>query len=89
MPFINTIIQALGYLEKFKTPLSEERFQKLMEYLAKLSLTKAEKLQVVNMLPKTQVEFYLIVEECEERFTNEQVDKVLTTITDILATVPN
>lgn len=39
---------------------SPEKIAVLMAYLKTLSLTKAEKLQLVNMLPRTPVEFYLV-----------------------------
>lgn len=32
----------------------------LLEFLAKYSLTKAEKLQLLNNLPRSPVDFYLV-----------------------------
>lgn len=79
--------ETLSYLEKKCSEITEERLKKIMEYLADLQLTKAEKLQIINILPKTHVEFYLIVEECEERFASEKIDEILERIDEILERV--
>lgn len=59
-----------------------------MKYLHELKLTKAEKLQIVNLLPRTMVEFYLIVEECEDRFGEEQVEAILAKIEELFPKPP-
>lgn len=46
-----------GHTEYFASPSSLEE---LMAYLKEYALTKAEKLQVVNLLPQSEVEFYLV-----------------------------
>ena len=33
----------------------------LLEYLKDIKLTKAEKLQIINFIPRTQVDFYLVI----------------------------
>jgi len=40
--------------------LSGEKLRELMEYLLQFSLTKAEKLQIINLLPRSPVELYLV-----------------------------
>lgn len=84
--------------------LSAAKTERLMEFLATIKLTKLEKLQMVNMLPETEVVFYLVplhhssfpwslifyayysqvVEECEERFTSEQVRDIIAQIGSIV-----
>jgi DNA-directed RNA polymerase subunit F len=42
--------------------------------LANISFTKAEYMVLLNHLPQSAVEIYLIIEECAERLTDEQVE---------------
>jgi hypothetical protein len=49
----------------------------LLASLQPLGLTRAEVLQVVNLSPCSEVEVHLIVEECEERLSEEQVTQLL------------
>merc|ERR1711892_47814 len=47
-------------------------------------LTKSEKLQLLNLRPKSLVEIHLLVEECEDRLTDEQSHSLLALIVDVL-----
>ncbi|GJJ15522.1 hypothetical protein Clacol_009800 [Clathrus columnatus] len=61
---------------------------KLTRSLRKYSLTKAEKLQIVNLAPVEPVQLYVIVEELEDRLSS-QMDEILGLVQDSLAEVPD
>lgn len=67
---------------------SPAHFGQLMEFLNTLDLMKAEKLQIVNSLPKSMVHLYGLVEECDQRFDEETSQGIIDKI-DSLFPLPN
>ncbi|CCD23964.1 DNA-directed RNA polymerase III subunit RPC17 NDAI_0C03040 [Naumovozyma dairenensis CBS 421] len=66
-----------------KSPLCRMNDAKFSEFVTRLNeyeLFKVEKLQIVNQLPGNMVHLYSIVEECDSRFTNEQIETMLSII---------
>ncbi|KAH9480382.1 DNA-directed RNA polymerase III subunit RPC9 [Psilocybe cubensis] len=72
-------VEAIKYLSADYLPTesqTEEGITTLVKKLAPYSLTKAEKLQIVNLAPTLPVELYVIVEELEDRL-GDQIDEIL------------
>ncbi|KFD49778.1 hypothetical protein M514_09373, partial [Trichuris suis] len=59
------------------TKQTEEGLSKVIEESAQLGLSKNEALQIINLKPKSHLDMQLIVEDCESRLTEEQIDKFL------------
>ncbi|KAG2187950.1 hypothetical protein INT44_000700 [Umbelopsis vinacea] len=62
----------------------ERQVVAFLEEMKKWSLTKAEKLQILNLRPKTPVELHILIEECEERYTGEELDDILEVVMRVL-----
>ncbi|KAJ2804648.1 hypothetical protein H4R20_002426, partial [Coemansia guatemalensis] len=79
------VFEALEYLNN--TPCSSqsaEQVTALKQQLDSLELTKAEVMQIINHRPKSLVELHLIIEECDERFSVEELEHIVETILETL-----
>jgi DNA-directed RNA polymerase subunit F len=75
---VQTIIYEISnYFEKCAVQTTEEKMAHVLEGLKDLKLTKAERLQMINLWPENQIDLHVIIEECEERMSEEQLDAVL------------
>jgi len=59
---------------------SEDTIPDFIHTVEHLSLSKAELLQLVNLRPTTHVELHAVLEECEERYSEDQIAVLLETI---------
>ncbi|OWF39090.1 DNA-directed RNA polymerase III subunit RPC9-like [Mizuhopecten yessoensis] len=73
--------EAVKYLEdKPCKTQSPEIIEQFMKDVQPYKLTKSEKVQLLNQYPSTAVEIQLIVEESEERLTEDQIYELLEVI---------
>ncbi|KAG0230368.1 hypothetical protein BGX31_005865 [Mortierella sp. GBA43] len=63
---------------------SAEQIAALKKALTGYELVKVELLQILNLRPKSRVELFLVIEECEERFSLDDCDKILEIIAETL-----
>jgi len=68
---------------------NEASIARLVKDLAPYGLTKAEKLQIVNLAPTDLVELYVIVEELEDRLSDEKTQEILTLVRRSLSDRPS
>jgi len=76
--------QTIKYLED--TPCKKQNPEKIREFLKAMEpmkLTKAEKLTLLNICPTTPIEIQFIVEESEERLSEEALNKVLQIVANV------
>jgi len=81
-------LEAIQYLSADYQPTRNQTdagISQLVRDLASFSLTKAEKLQVVNLAPSEPVELYVIVEELEDRL-GDHMDEILNVVSRSLST---
>ncbi|XP_059057128.1 DNA-directed RNA polymerase III subunit RPC9 [Achroia grisella] len=63
---------------------SAQSIQNFLEAMKRFKLTKTEKLMMVNTPPRTELEIQLIVQESEERLTDEEVQSIITIVNEFL-----
>ncbi|ORY87486.1 RNA polymerase Rpb4-domain-containing protein [Leucosporidium creatinivorum] len=80
--------ECIKYLEEPVHPLRRQTnasINKLLDELEKLDLTKAERLQILNLAPTTLVALVVCVDDFEERFqTPEEQEHILTLVKEHL-----
>lgn len=80
----NTIVyETLKYLNT--TPSATQNKSKMVPFLkdiAKFKLTAAETMQIINLRPEHPIEVQLVVEECEERLSEEEVLELINIVVE-------
>ncbi|PVU92491.1 hypothetical protein BB561_003798 [Smittium simulii] len=79
--------ELLQYLQDENLKINTQSAVKVGTFLTniqKFKLTKAEKLQLLNLAPEKQVDLYLVIEEPEERFTSEEISELINIVADSL-----
>ncbi|KAI0462587.1 hypothetical protein LJB42_004081 [Komagataella kurtzmanii] len=73
-----------SYLDKsFAQNAQVDSFVELINFLNGFALVKVEKLQMVNLLPRSLVSVYSIIEECDSRFTEDECESMLNKIEEL------
>lgn len=73
--------ETVKYLERTPCGLQDmQNVASFMQAVKSYNLTKAEKLQLLNQRPSSAVEIQLMIEESEERLTEEQIYQLLNLI---------
>lgn len=77
--------QTIRYLEETSCKRqSPERIKDFLKAVESYKLTKCEKLTLLNVCPKTPLEIQLIVEDSEDRLSDEEVESLLQVIANYL-----
>ncbi|KAF7360186.1 RPOL4c domain-containing protein [Mycena venus] len=82
--------EAIQYLSSEYQPTAAqtpEAITQLVKSLEPYGLTKAEKLQIVNLAPQHHIELYVIVEELEDRLA-ERMEEVISHVQESLVLDP-
>lgn len=77
--FATILYESVKYLEDqpCNNIVNDETVEYILNELKQFELTKSEKLELINHLPNSLVELQLLIEENEERFTEEQMSQIL------------
>ncbi|OZJ02200.1 hypothetical protein BZG36_04750 [Bifiguratus adelaidae] len=70
-----------------KTACSTQDARQVQDFLAifkQYPLTKAERLEILNSRPRNIVELVVLIEECEERFGQQDLEGILDKIAQVL-----
>ncbi|KAG6800246.1 DNA-directed RNA polymerase III subunit RPC9 [Apis cerana] len=77
--------QTIRYLENTSCKIqSPEKIKDFLRAMEPFKLTKCEILTLLNVCPKTPLEIQLIVEDSEDRLTDEEVDSLLQVVANYL-----
>lgn len=77
--------QTVKYLENIpSSKQSPEKIGNFLKAVESFKLTKCEKLTLLNLCPKTALEIQLIVEDSEDRLSEEEVVSLLQVIANNL-----
>lgn len=73
------VYETTKYLQDLTRIQDDDTFKDLLIKLKAFNLTKSEKLDIVNHLPTSLVELQLMIEDSEERFSEETMQDILET----------
>jgi DNA-directed RNA polymerase subunit F len=62
---------------------TEENVVIFLQRTKEFDISKVEKLQLLNYRPASLVDLFVILENCEDRFSAEQLDQILETVQEL------
>lgn len=74
-----------------QTPASTQSLESVSAFIEESSvfpITRAERLQAINLRPISAVEVHLVVEDCEERLTAENIESLIEIVEKTLPPPP-
>ncbi|KAL0960957.1 hypothetical protein HGRIS_005957 [Hohenbuehelia grisea] len=81
-------VEAIQYLAGELQPTPQQtpaKIQELLRGLAPYNLTKAEKLQIVNIAPQSAPVLWAIIEEVEDRLNIDQMNEIISLVQNSLS----
>mmetsp|Transcript_38601 Transcript_38601/g.95736 ORF Transcript_38601/g.95736 Transcript_38601/m.95736 type:complete len:122 (+) Transcript_38601:239-604(+) len=80
-----TELQCYEALRKTAAGLqTKARMQSFLKAVKPIALTAAECLNLMNLKPTSDVEVHLLVEDCEERLADDEVNDLLRIVAELL-----
>jgi len=79
-----TTSSTIEYLKS--TPVKDmtpEKAEKYLDLFESYDVTQQEAIHLLNFLPTSEVEIYLLLDDCENRFTDEQREELRAAISEI------
>ncbi|XP_032683888.1 DNA-directed RNA polymerase III subunit RPC9 [Odontomachus brunneus] len=65
------------------TKQNPEKIKKFLQAIESFNLTKCEKLTLLNLCPTTPLEIQLIIEDSEDRLSEQEVEAILQIIANV------
>lgn len=69
-------------------PQDAESIDSFVREIKRFELEKAEVLQLINITPQSLPVLYNVIEECDQRFSNEEMDEILRLVGEYLGFEP-
>eukprot|EP00095_Tigriopus_kingsejongensis_P001069 snap_masked-scaffold631_size122145-processed-gene-0.26 protein:Tk01069 transcript:snap_masked-scaffold631_size122145-processed-gene-0.26-mRNA-1 annotation:"calcitonin gene-related peptide-receptor component protein" len=84
------LLETLAHLEaQACAQHTSEALSDFLEAVKPFGLSESEVLQLANQVPSSDVELHLLIEECEERLSEAQIERLLEIVSKCLTSDPS